>query len=133
MELMSLGPEGLLQQGCVLSALYSGCFHVLSKSNVGVCGHCWPQTRRIIGWGQICTGTTFEKSELFILSFCKAPHSAFGHSLVKRSRPGRADSANLDFWLCLWFLLLEDMNQIFLNSLDSIPIPPGVGFLLFIS
>lgn len=72
-------------------------FQVLLKSNVGICGHHWPQTRRIVGWGQNCTGTTFEKSELFIFSFCKAPHSAFGHSLVKRSRSGRADSANLEF------------------------------------
>lgn len=38
-------------------------------------------------------------------------------------------SANLSFWLCAWFLLLEDMNQIFLNSFVPTFIPPGVGFL----
>jgi len=100
---------------------------------LGFVGTAGPKPGESLVGGQNCPGTTFEKSELFIPSFCKAPHSAFGHSLVKRSRSGRADSANLSFWLCLWFLLLEDMNQIFLDSLDSTPIPPGVGFLFFIS
>lgn len=46
----------------------------------------------------------------------KASYSAPGRSVIKGSCSVRGDSANLNFWLFLWFLLLEDLNQIFLTS-----------------